>query len=659
MLFNHLVYAQKINTVDSLQKLLATQDGDTSRVKTLIQLASFLQAINLEQAAQYAKSAVELAKQTGNILLQCDALETQASIYAWQYQTSDALQNYFYALELARDYDVKQKEQKAYDGIAYVYEEEEEWDKALSYSLRSLAIAEQLGDTLAPAYSYHGLSAIYAHTGNYTKAQENLGKAINLFRLYHVNDRLGTCFVDLAKVHTQLHFYNLAGNYFDSAILIFNAIDEPAQLSETYLQKGNMFIADNMPDSALVCFKQARTLFDWNDIAALHKGRYFLGVGKCYFYKKQYNAAAQQLDSSYHFLQQSNPTAHTLDCLSFLAKTDSALGNFKEAFFHLGTRNTIAEKINAEKIKKTAERMLIELDINKKDRETELLKTKYALQSSKLAIIFTSSVLILVGIVLLAFLYNQKTRAFKAVAVLQAQTVTKNDELEKSNNVKDKLLSMIAHDVRSPLSSLHNILILTRENIINKEEFANLSSMLEVDISHLISMLDNTLLWAREQMLDISVKETSFRLVNVVMDVLALYQQTINGKRIQVVNNTHPDVFVFADKDILTTVLRNLISNAIKFTPSEKNIYINQELKDNKIILSVADDGIGIPNDILQKINEHEFVSTRGTSNEKGTGLGLLFSRELLKKAGKDLHIKTIVGKGTTISFAMDVVNDD
>src|SRR5205085_10865567 len=118
----------------------------------------------------------------------------------------------------------------------------------------------------------------------------------------------------------------------------------------------------------------------------------------------------------------------------------------------------------------------------------------------------------------------------------QAATETKNKELAVINTIRDKLISMIAHDVRAPLTSLQNTLYLTREKIINQEEYAYLSQLLDNDIRHLISMLDNTLLWAREQIHVLNVDKIKFNLHELSQDVLGLYNQSIKDKMLTIKN---------------------------------------------------------------------------------------------------------------------------
>ena len=184
---------------------------------------------------------------------------------------------------------------------------------------------------------------------------------------------------------------------------------------------------------------------------------------------------------------------------------------------------------------------------------------------------------------------------------MQKETEAKNNELAVINAVKDKLISMIAHDVRSPLTSLQNILYATREKIINESEFTKLSQVLDNDIRHLISMLDNTLLWAREQIHALKVNKVNFNLHTLAEDVTSLYHQSLLDKEIEIQNNIPTDAEVYSDKEIIHTVLRNMVSNAIKFTQRGKCIVLSSKKQNGELLVSVKDEGAGISPVILEK----------------------------------------------------------
>jgi len=183
-------------------------------------------------------------------------------------------------------------------------------------------------------------------------------------------------------------------------------------------------------------------------------------------------------------------------------------------------------------------------------------------------------IITVIGAVLLYKIYLQKNSELKNIEHEKQETNAEKDSLANINGVKDRLISMIAHDIRSPLASVQNTLMLAREKIIDENEFLKLSQSLEIEIRNVTGMLDNMLLWSRERMMGIKINKTTFNLATAVEDIIALYRYNITNKNIEVLNLVAPETEVHTDKEIINTVLRNFLSNAIKFTlPGKKFIY--------------------------------------------------------------------------------------
>ncbi|MBS1747967.1 MAG: HAMP domain-containing histidine kinase [Bacteroidetes bacterium] len=229
------------------------------------------------------------------------------------------------------------------------------------------------------------------------------------------------------------------------------------------------------------------------------------------------------------------------------------------------------------------------------------------------------------------------------------------NNLIKKNEIKDKLIPMIAHDIRSPLATLQNTLALTRDNIISPEEFQQLSFSLEGDVFNLRGMLENMLLWAREQMFEIKINKIKFDISETFKEVILMYRNNLVAKNITLHNYMPHNLEVVSDKEIIAVVVRNLFSNAVKFTPTGKNIYISQIFFNGKAYFSIKDEGKGIPPETLEKLKTKQHITSRGTANEKGTGLGLMFSSEMLNKLNEVFDITSYPDKGTSVTFSVDM----
>jgi len=654
LLTNLAGHAQQRELDSTLQFIAGYKKEDTVKVSALLLVSDIYQTLNLEKAAEYAEQAKTLAEKTGIKYSLALAISRLASIDTWRERTTEALNGYIKQVDIGKEIGSDFILQDAYDGIAYVYELEKEWNAALQYALKSLAIAQKTPKPGDEAYAYHQMGSAHLGLNQFAEAERYLKKARGLFKSVQDTDRVAVCNVDLAKVYIQQRYYNIARPYLDTALQMFTASGEEYQVAETYHQLGRLAIRQQLWDEAEASFLKELDIYKRYPGAPVSHAHAAIGLGRVAMGRNDYKKAIAIFSEEMLRLQAAGNKERQLDCLILLARSDSATNNFKDAFYYMQRYKQLYDTVNSERKDRATQRALLELGVERQANENNLLQAKYNAQQGRLIIIISAAGLLVAGVVLLILLYRQKSEAFKAVEKLQEETAHKNREMTSANNVKDKLISMIAHDVRSPLASVQNTLTLTREGILNTDEFMQLSQMLEMDIQHLMGMLDNTLLWAREQMLDINVRKTKFKVYTVVTSVIELYQQTIVSKGVTIYNNINKNTEVYSDVDIISTVLRNILSNAVKFTPQGKSIYIEQSNLKNKILVTIKDEGVGISDDVLKKINNKEFISTRGTGNEKGTGLGLLFSKDLLFKLGEDFQMSSVLGKGTAVTISLN-----
>ena len=520
--------------------------------------------------------------------------------------------------------------------------------------MKALPYSEKTGDPFDKAFAYNHIGSQYLGLGNKQRAEEYISKAISVFQSNGYMDQLGDAHINLARVFAAKKEFDLAAENFNKAISIFSSLSEPYQIADTYQQMGDMYAARGMYKEAGKAYKNTILHLDKEDVAEADYALAVLGLGAVAWAEKRYAEASKIFHEEFIKIKQANLIEPQLRYLKYMAMVDSASGNYKEALEHMQSYAVLYDAFYNEGKIKATQRLLIEFDLQRKEKENEQLKAQNKLQKQNMTIFALIGAALLAAGVFLSILYKQKAFALNSVKEMQHATEEKNNQLAVINAVKDKLISMIAHDVRSPLTSLQNILYVTREKIISEQEFSKLSKLLDHEIYHLIGMLDNTLLWAREQIHALHVQKVNFNLYHIAEDVTSLYNQTIKNKNLVIDNQISPECEVYSDKEIVHTVLRNMVSNAIKFTPHGKRIVLGAERQNGHLLVSVKDEGRGIPPSILEKIRKKEFISTRGTNKEKGTGLGLIFSQDLIDKLNEKLIINTSPEKGTIVTFTIN-----
>jgi signal transduction histidine kinase len=174
-----------------------------------------------------------------------------------------------------------------------------------------------------------------------------------------------------------------------------------------------------------------------------------------------------------------------------------------------------------------------------------------------------------------------------------------------------------------------------------------------MDLNYTIGLMENLLQWSKTQMQSSAAKPEELDLSKMINEVLHLLRLQAEAKQIYIENKNCSQVYVYADKDMVNLVLRNLLSNAIKFTPNQGYIEVGVNEVASFVEIYVQDSGVGISKEAIQKINESNFYTTKGTSSESGTGLGLMLCKEFLQKNGGQMHIESEPGKGSTFSFTL------
>ena len=236
------------------------------------------------------------------------------------------------------------------------------------------------------------------------------------------------------------------------------------------------------------------------------------------------------------------------------------------------------------------------------------------------------------------------------------------NQLKQLNAQKDRFFSIIAHDLRGPLGSFMQLTEFVKENYndLTDVELKKYFDHIYSSAKGTFKLLENLLVWTRSQLGVLDLKPEKINIHDIIKDTLAIYAEGFRVKEIDFNNGIDDSLYAFADEHTIATVIRNLISNAIKFTPKYGNITVKAEkVKIEKICfiqVLVEDNGLGIPEDKLNKLfSIEENYSTYGTNNEKGTGLGLILCNELIKKNGGEIWVKSQKGSGTKFYFRLPV----
>lgn len=304
--------------------------------------------------------------------------------------------------------------------------------------------------------------------------------------------------------------------------------------------------------------------------------------------------------------------------------------------------------------------------------EKDLEKQKQVQKEQLLIITVGTFILIIVAVLAVLALVNyQRQRFFGKELKQKNEIIEKNSAsldqlnkeishqnllLEADNKTKNKLLSIISHDLRTPLVNTKGVLNLVNQGMVPPEEADRLLQLLETQYLGTTSLLDNLLFWIMGQMdgkPDDKVKVGLHQLVKVLEEE---HRMPLLKKRIELRNLVDKELAIVTEKEMIRIVCRNLISNAIKFSNENGIIEVSSRIGDDHFLyMSVKDNGIGMSKETIDKVNAKQYYNTTGTSYEKGSGFGLMLCRDLLNKAGGDLIIESEPGVGSTFTIKMPV----
>jgi PAS domain S-box-containing protein len=229
------------------------------------------------------------------------------------------------------------------------------------------------------------------------------------------------------------------------------------------------------------------------------------------------------------------------------------------------------------------------------------------------------------------------------------------DKLHELNRLKDRLFSIISHDLRSPLLSLMDILSMANDGMVSDEEFKSFLPTLSKNIGYTSGLVDNLLQWSKSQLEGTAINATHFDIKDNVTYVLNSFGQISADKGVILHNNINLATVVYADMDMIQAVLRNLVSNAIKFCRKGDKISINAEIKRETATIWIADTGIGIASENIDKLFGTNNFTTKGTTNEQGTGLGLLLCKDFIEKNSGKIWVESKPDQGSCFYFTLPV----
>jgi signal transduction histidine kinase len=250
---------------------------------------------------------------------------------------------------------------------------------------------------------------------------------------------------------------------------------------------------------------------------------------------------------------------------------------------------------------------------------------------------------------------RQAAEIAEKAALLEQQTI----ELTELNQVKNKLFSVIAHDLKTPMYALRNVFLSMQHAKVPAKEMKDMLPSIVNEMNYTTSLMENLLQWAKTQMKNSSVQREVLDIKSMTQEAMQILQLQATNKKIYLESRIDLPVYCYADREMVNVVLRNLLSNAIKFTPENGKIMVGASDKASFVEVFVQDTGIGMSNEDITQLFGDCYYTTKGTASENGTGLGLKLCKHFLEQNGGEISIKSNPGEGSIFSFTLPRYNSE
>jgi len=614
-----LEQTKKINDADetiAFYNRIALVYLEKAKYKESIQ--NYLKGIEIAQSINDKETTADLYNGIGNSYFEISSYD-------------EALKYFLDALIIYQDIDLPEGISMMYNNLGIVYQSLNENDKALGYYKKALEIDTELGYEEGQSYEYNNIGTAYDYKGDKQKALEYYNKSLEINQKLGRKSGIATALNNIGLIYLDLGEFDKASDHLQRSTNILKEINDTYSLANNY-----------------------------NNLA------------KLFFRQKQYVKARNHLNLAIELAKKINTKEWLVESYEIYHKLYSELNNYKKALDYYKLYSEMQDSIFSTKSSNKVAEMKIKYETDNLETENELLKKDnkiHLLELNRQKNIMNYWIAFTILILALAILSFSQFRLKKNTNKLLKH---KNDQLREANkklthsehnlkelnDTKDKFFSIIAHDLKNPFQSLLGFseTLYYEAEQITKEELREYTRLIYESSQNLYNLLSNLLQWSKSQLGSIKLSAVKINLYEAVDDVLSLLNISVTKKNITITNAVDTNATLLADKHVISTVLRNLISNAVKFTDKKGEIKISSRMKEDKIEVSVQDNGRGIDRENEKKLfkidQEH---STRGTENESGTGLGLILCKELIIQSGGEISVETELGKGSTFKFTLPV----
>lgn len=525
---------------------------------------------------------------------------------------------------------------------------------------------EQKSDHNQASFFYNKAASSFWAMGNLDLAKENFVKALAMSEIIGNNNAIYVLNTNLGLINAESGKLNDALTHFIKASNTARQMGRKADLAASLLNQANVLYELGNYNDAIETLKTAESLAQELNDSKMLRNSYSI-------FTKVFDKMGKREESAKYFdlfatitrkiqreeMQKKEEEAHRMvSQAASRVKEVEAEKQATEKELEVRDMELVEKQMMLEKTEQVTREQMMQIDLLNKERELQQAIITHQNQMRNVYLVIIA--MVLAFSVFIYYNYREKKKANMLLQQKNTEISRQNTEIQAQaqqlrelNQLKDKLFSIISHDLRSPLGSLITLLNLTQQGYFTEEGFKEVIDELSKNVGYTTELLENLLKWAQSQMQGLKVSPSDFTLHEVAQEKFKLYQEHAHNKGITLKNQIDPNLTVYADSAMIELVFRNLIANSIKFCNSGSVVRAAASVANGKVLVSISDTGQGISPENLKKIFGNELFSTRGTANEKGTGLGLTLCKDFITLNGGEIWVKSVEGVGSEFFFTL------
>jgi signal transduction histidine kinase len=619
--------------MDSLVTILASE-RETKKVDVLNELSQVNWRLSYEKSMDFATQAFELASELGYPEGEADALNRIGNVHYFLGNHDSAIKNYQRACEISRPLDDFRRTGIYLNNIGLLYTSISEYDSSEVYLTKALREKEKHGDQELIASTLNNLAILYRNKQQYNLALQYNALQLDIWEKTR-NSR------NQARVHRQIgDLYYLRGwlneslDHLLTSLNIARASDDSSSVARAYYLIARTRLELNDPGNAMA------DIYRSLEIASVLPSNSLLRDNKRLLFEYYKNK-----------------------------------GDHKSAFENFISYSNLKDSIRIINSGNRFRQLEGIFETEKQNQEIDLLKKENLVQEMQLISQSDYKILLIILLVLLVsfkliiihrfWLIHRTNKALRhKIAQLEKTNQKLNKSaraLEQLNAAKNRFFSIIAHDLKNPFNALLGFseMISSNFNELKESELREYLGIVHQSTQNLFKLLENLLKWSASQTGSMHYLPDKFDLVSLIHSEMNLMRIGLARKQIDISVNLPDELMIISDKQMISTVIRNLLDNAVKFTGKGGSIRITARKENEAVYAEVADSGIGIPEDMKKKLFRLDSTTCRkGTEKEEGGGLGLILCKELILKANGEIGMTSNQEKGSKFWFRLPLTEE-